>query len=135
MTAEELNAALDLTCKTERLQGRLDDLRETQVELYLRERLRLCRAAAGRCLRDRVAAELEIEIAGLRKRREIKQIVIKGYIEKFDPEDVERKLMRYVECRLWKLVSASIRYSRSHAYQLHVEILKKTGLDRIPPDL
>lgn len=126
LTEQELNAALDLTRKIERLQGRLDDLRETGG-VGSPGASAPVQGGCGTVSAGQIAAELEIEIADLRKRREIEQIVIQRYIDKSDLEDVERKLMllRYVDCRPWTPLATSLGYSRSHVLLLHRNAIKK----------
>lgn len=108
MTLPELNAALDLTRKIERLQGRLDDLRQSlghAPEVRVQSSVGVSTA--------QIAAELAEDIGELERKREIERVIIQRYIDKLDLGDPHSKIiaLRYVGCRPHAQVAISVGYS------------------------
>lgn len=119
MTRDELNAALILQRKIDRLQTRLDDLRQTGGVGGMGTNTPV-QGGSGVFV-GQIAAEIAQEIAELQNKLVIEKEIIRRYIDKLELEDVERKLMilRYVECRPWKLVECGIGYSKRHTLLIH----------------
>lgn len=135
MTAKELNAALTLQRKIDRLQARLDDLRQTGGVGGTASNTPV-QGGAGVFV-GQIIAECSEELAKLQEQLRDEQAIIRRFLQKVEFSDVERKLMmlRYVECRPWRLVEMSLGYSHSRTMYIHSDILKKTGLDRTLQDL
>lgn len=119
LTHDELNAALALHRKLDRLRGRLEDLEATGG-------VRAAGSAApvqggGSVTQAQVAAELSQEIGELARQLEIEQTIIRRALEKIPLDELERKLMvlRYVECWPWRVVGTLTGYAESHLYRLH----------------
>lgn len=130
MTTEELNAALTLSHKIERLQASLDAIRATGGISGTSTNTPV-QGGTG-VFTGQVAVEIEQEIAELRELLRIEQEIIRREIAKMELSNVERKLMllRYVECRPWESIKDSIGYSRSQTFKLHTDVIEKFGLDR-----
>ena len=124
MTNDELNAALSIDRKIQRLQARLDDLRSTGGVGGKGDNTPVQGSAS--VFAGQIAAELAQEIAELKGKLVIEKEIIRREINKMELSDVERKLMmlRYVECRPWHWTAASMGYSPRRVYQLHDEAKK-----------
>jgi len=129
LTKEELNAALSLTRKIDRLQARLDDLRQTGG-LKSPSSNTPVQGGTGTMGVGELVAELSQEIEELKKQREIERVVIGRYLQKLPLEDVEHKLMtlRYVDCYPFKAVGARIGYADRQMYRIH-DKAKKLAVD------
>ena len=108
MTISELNAALDLTRKIERLQERLGDLRQSlghAPEVRVQSSVGVSTA--------QIAAEIAEEIGELERKREIERVIIQRYIDKLNLDEARQKIMRlrYVGCRPHAQVAMSVGYS------------------------
>lgn len=136
MTNSELNAALSLSRKISRLQGRLDDLRQTGGVGGKGDNTPVMGGSGGVCV-GQIAAELEQEIIELLKEFRIEQVVLQRALDNIDFESTERKLMRlrYVACWDWKSVEKAIGYSHSRTMHYHSSAIEKTGQSRTPQDL
>lgn len=123
MTHDELNAALTLQRKIDRLQARLDDLRQTGGVGGTGTNTPV-QGGSGVFV-GQIIAELEVEIASLKQKLIIEKEIIRRYIEKLDLDVIECKLMvlRYVECRPWRLVGASMGYAERQTYRIHESAL------------
>lgn len=135
VTHDELNAALALNRKLDRLRGRLEDLEATGG-------VRAAGSAApvqggGSVTQAQVAAELSQEIGELARQLEIEQTIIRRALDKIPLDELERKLMvlRYVECWPWRAVAKRIGYEPSRTYDHHKSALKKFGVHRSSSDL
>ena len=124
MTKKELEAALVLRRRLTRLENSLADIRATGG----------IKSSSGNSTRagagigpGQIAAELEDEIAELRKKYEIEREIIRRSLEKVEFEELERKLMvmRYVDCMPWKNIQIIISYQKTQAYDLHRRALSK----------
>jgi DNA-directed RNA polymerase specialized sigma subunit len=123
LTNEELNAALNLTRKIDRLQARLDDLRKTGG-LRSPGMDTPVQGGTGPIGIGQIVAELAQEIEELKKQREIERVVIGRQFEKLPFEDMERKVanLRYVRCMAWKNIESAIGYSRAQVFRIHEKI-------------
>ena len=128
MTYSELNAALDISRKIDRLEGQLSGLEDGGIgsPTYGTS----VQGGTGAVGIGQIASEVREEIDNLKQQLKIEQEIVRRFIEKQTLEDTERKLLlkRYVECYSWKWVSAHICYSRTHTFRLHESILLKMGL-------
>lgn len=128
MTYSELNAALDLSRKIDRLEGQLSGLEDGGIgsPTYGTS----VQGGTGAVGIGQIASEVREEIDSLKQQLKIEQEIVRRFIEKQTLEDTERKLLlkRYVECYSWKWVSAYICYSRTHTFRLNESILLKMGL-------
>lgn len=135
MTYDELNAALSLQRKIDRLQARLDDLRQSGGITHHSDNSPVM--GGDSVFAGQIASELEEQINALKKDLEEEKVIIRRYIDKLDLDDIERKLMilRYVDCWPWDSVKKGIGYSLSRTYHYHSSALEKTGADRSSQDL
>lgn|GEM_PF-5161444 len=119
MTTDELNAALSLQRKIDRLQARLDDLRATGGIGGKGDNTPI-QSSAG-VFAGQIAAELAQEIVELKGKLVIEKEIIRRYIEKLNLDGIECKLMilRYVECRPWKAVGMSMGYAERQIFRIH----------------
>lgn len=132
MTHDELNAALSLQRKIDRLQARLDDLRQTGGVGGTGTNTPV-QGGSG-VFAGQIASEKEDEIAELQKQLEIERVIIQRYLDKSDLQDDEKRFMafRYVKCWKWEVVAIYIGYTKRHTLRLHEQILKKLSLDVTP---
>ena len=127
MTQNELNAALDLQGKINRLKASLDSLHETGGLKGVRSDNTPVMGGEAGTPPGQVAVEIEQEIAELKKQQAIEKVIIQRFIEKQELEDIEQKLLRYryVECLIWKDVGLCIGYVERHAKRMGHKALKK----------
>lgn len=119
MDTNELNAALTLKRKIDRLEARLDDLRQTGGVGGTGSNTPV-QGGTGMFV-GQIATELAQEIWGLQRQFEVEQVIIRRYIEKLDLSDVEQKLMvlRYVECKPWAVIQKCLGYAARQTYRIH----------------
>lgn len=119
MTTDELNAALTLTRKIDRLQARLNDLRQTGGLGSIGTDTPV-QGGTGSIGAGQLAAELAQEIDSLKSQRAIEQEIIRRYISKLNLDEVERKVanLRYIRCLPWKEIEISIGYARAQTYRI-----------------
>ena len=134
LTEQELNAALNLSRQIERLQNKLDDLMETGGVGSPNISPTPVQGGPGMVSPGQIAAELAEEIQNLTHQWEIEREIIKRSIEKIPLDDIERKvaLLRYVECRPWKIIESSVGYSKPHIMRIHSGALTKMIHDDTP---
>ena len=128
MTINELNAALDIQRRINRLQASLDTLHETggigsagSTEPVM-----------GGVSRDtgQLAIELAEEIAALCKDKQRVQIVIKWELDKLELNDMHRKVLeaRYIQGLSMKGVAIKIGYTIRHAKRYHKQAMAMLNL-------
>ena len=125
MTISELNAALDIQRRINRLQASLDTLHETGgIGSAVSSE-----PVMGGVSRDtgQIAVEISDELSELKRQLEIEQVVIRRRIEKIELSGTEQKLLllRYVLCMPWKSVGMSMAYSRSVIFDMHKKIVRR----------
>ena len=116
MTIEELNAALVIKKKINRLKGDLEDKRTSCGKIpEIRVQGKSGTSAA------QLAAELSEEITVLEKKLEIEQEIIRRQLEKVDLDETERKLMvlRYVRCYQWEDIKTVLCYTVRWMFTIH----------------
>lgn len=131
MTKEELQAALDIYDKIQRLRESLSNIEHSlgkSPEVRVQGGVGV---SAGQ-----QAAEKAEEITELEKQLEIERVVIQRFIDKCSFSDVERKIMilRYVTCLPFKLIQKRIGYERTRTFDYHKNALEKCGLHRTSSD-
>lgn len=132
MTNDELNAALTLQRKIDRLQARLDDLRQTGGVGGTSNNTPV--QGGAWVFAGQIAAELAQEIAELQEKLKIERVIICRELEKLDLEPIECKILvsRYAGCRKLDLVAISVGYADRNGkatrqfYRIYERARKKT---------
>lgn len=132
MTKKELEAALVLKRRLNRLSAALEDLRATGG---LRSGLSTAGTRSGKTGdAGQIAAELEVEIAELRKQWELEREIIWRTLIKHDLNIDERNVLklRYVECKPWNYICMAIGYAERQMFRIHTAALEKLAVDGSP---
>ena len=124
MTKQELEAALVLRRRLTRLENSLADIQATGG---IKSSARNGTRTGDRKDMGQVAAELDEEIAELRKEYEIEQEIIRREIKKAPLVKDERRvlLLRYVKCLKWAEIYQLLGYSKSRTLYYHAKAMEK----------
>lgn len=126
MTKEELNAALDLQRKIDRLEAQLKDLQETGGMGAVQNSNTPVMGGGGSVCPGQLAIENEQEIKELKSQQMIERAIIQRFIDKQELDEISYKLLnyRYVDCMKWDDVAIWLGYHKHHLYKLHTGAIK-----------
>lgn len=125
MDINELNSALVLSRKIDRLQARLDDLRQTGGVGGIGNNTPV-QGGSGVFV-GQVVAELAQEIEELKSKLVIEKEIIRRELAKIQLEDVEYRVieLRYVDGWMFKHIQNRVGYSKSQTFRVHETALQK----------
>lgn len=125
MTKEELEAALKIKKKLDRLEAKLADIEATGG---IRTSLQSAGGRGGE-VKDAAqdAAELREAIAETKRKLEIEQEIIRRAIEKALMTEEEREFMieHYVNCKVWRRISTTKAKCKTCTYDIRKSAVMK----------
>ena len=135
MTYSELNAALDLSRKIDRLEGQLSGLEDGGIgsPTYGTS----VQGGTGAVGIGQIASEVREEIDSLKQQLKIEQEIVRRFLEKQELNENEKSVMmlRYVSCLPFKYIQQRKGYERSRVFDFHKAALENIGLHRTSSDL